>query len=100
MKRSVYCPATLGVLSADFPILSSVRFCFTVALRAKEKGIPVIGLCGSIGDGAEKLYDFGITSLVSISDSSMSLDYAMKNAEQLYYKAAVRLFCQIQENGI
>ncbi|MBQ6153845.1 MAG: glycerate kinase [Ruminococcus sp.] len=71
-----------------------------VALRAKEKGIPVIGLCGSIGDGAEKLYDFGITSLVSISDSSMSLDYAMKNAEQLYYKAAVRLFCQIQENGI
>ena len=63
-----------------------------IGVRAKAKGIPVIGLCGSIGDGAERLYDFGITSLLSIIDKPMSLEEAMKDAERLYYMSAVRLF--------
>jgi len=63
-----------------------------IGLRAKAKGIPVIGLCGSIGDGAERLYDYGITSLFSIIDKPMTLEEAMNDAERLYYMSAIRLF--------
>jgi glycerate kinase len=34
-----------------------------VAARAKRKGVPCIALCGSAGDDAEKVYDYGINSI-------------------------------------
>jgi len=36
-----------------------------VAMRAKTKGIPCIALCGSVGDGAEQVYEKGITAFYS-----------------------------------
>ncbi|MCR5728242.1 MAG: glycerate kinase [Lachnospiraceae bacterium] len=63
-----------------------------VGERAKKKGIPVIDLCGSLGDGYEEIYNHGITSLITTVNAPMSLEEAMKNAKDLYYKAAVRLF--------
>ena len=50
------------------------------------------GLSGSLGEGADKILDFGIHSLHSIINRPMTLSEAMKNAETLYYDAAVRLF--------
>ena len=67
-----------------------------VALRAKARGIPVYGLCGSLGDGAELLYDSGITSLYSLADENTSVEEAMTNAEEVYYHAAVRMFSKIK----
>ena len=67
-----------------------------VGLHAKRHGIPCIGLSGSLGDGAEKISDFGISSLHCIVDRPMTLEYAMTNAETLYYKAAVRMFRTIK----
>ena len=32
-----------------------------IGLRAKKQGIPVIGLCGQVKDGAQKLYDYGFS---------------------------------------
>ena len=66
-----------------------------VGMRAKAKGIPVIGLCGSLGEGAEELLCYGITELIPVADSSTPLAYAMANAEFLYYQAAVNLFRRI-----
>lgn len=63
-----------------------------VGMRAKAKGIPAVGLCGSVGEGADGLLQHGITELIPISDSSMTLEYAMANAERLYYEAAVEMF--------
>ncbi len=63
-----------------------------VGERAKKQGIPVIDLCGSLGDGYEEIYNHGITSLITTVNAPMSLEDAMKNAKDLYYKAAVRLF--------
>ena len=60
--------------------------------HAKAHGVPCIGLSGSIGEGAEKLFDLGISSLHCIIDRPMTLEYAMKNAAVLYYTAAVRMF--------
>ena len=36
-----------------------------VANRAKKKGVPVIALCGSLGEGVEAVYDYGITAAFS-----------------------------------
>lgn len=69
-----------------------------VALRARSRGIPVYGLCGSLGDGAELLYDCGVTSLYSLVDENTSVEEAMTNAEQVYYHAAVRIFSQIKRD--
>lgn len=67
-----------------------------VALRAKARGIPVYGLCGSLGDGAELLYDCGVTSLYSLVVENTSIEEAMTNAEEVYYHAAVRMFSKIK----
>ncbi|MCR5589922.1 MAG: glycerate kinase [Lachnospiraceae bacterium] len=63
-----------------------------VGLRAKAKGIPVLGLSGSLGKGAMDICSCGISSLMTTVNSPMSLEDAMKNAETLYYEAAVRMF--------
>ena len=63
-----------------------------VGTHAKKYGIPCIGLSGSLGEGADKILDFGIHSLHSIINKPMTLSEAMNNAETLYYDAAVRLF--------
>ena len=63
-----------------------------VGMRAQAKGIPAIGLCGSIADEAEPLYDCGITALYSLVDENTSVEEAITNAERIYYQAAVRMF--------
>ena len=63
-----------------------------VGTHAKKYGIPCIGLSGSLGEGADKILDFGIHSLHSIINKPMTLSEAMNNAETLYYDAAIRLF--------
>ena len=67
-----------------------------VGMHAKRFGIPCIGLSGSLGDGAEMILDYGISSLHSIVDRPMTLEYAMTNAKALYYYAAVRMFRTIR----
>lgn len=63
-----------------------------VGIRAKAKGVPVVGLCGSLGRGAMDIFDFGINSLMTTVNAPMTLEYAINNAEQLYYNASVRMF--------
>ena len=67
-----------------------------VGKRRKESGVPAIALCGSIGEGAEDIYKYGIETLMTTVDGPMSLSAAIKNAEELYYKGAVRLFRAIK----
>lgn len=67
-----------------------------VGLRAKSKGIPAVGLCGSLGKGSEEIYKYGVESLITSVSFPMTLDEALKNAEQLYYDAAVRMFRAIR----
>lgn len=63
-----------------------------VAGRARAKGIPAIGLCGSLGEGAEELYAYGVTSLTTVVSRDVSLHEAMTHAAPRYYEAAVRMF--------
>lgn len=63
-----------------------------VAQRAKNRGVPAVGLCGSLGEGANDLLSYGITELICVTDSTVSLPKAMENAEQYYYDAAIGMF--------
>lgn len=69
-----------------------------VGLHAKAKGVPVIGLCGSLVDGAEELLNLGITKLIALSDSADSIDDAISNAERYYYETAVKMFRSLQND--
>lgn len=68
-----------------------------VALRAKKQGVPVIALCGSLAEGAEELFSCGVSELVSLSGGGVSVEEAIKNAEQLYFQTAVRMFQRIKD---
>ncbi len=63
-----------------------------VGSRAKVKGVPAVGLSGSLGRDAAKIFDFGIESLMTTVDAPMPLDEALERAEELYYLGAVRMF--------
>lgn len=57
-----------------------------------RKKIPVYAIVGSMGEGAEKLYDCGITSILPVINRIMTLEQAIQQAEELYEGAADRLF--------
>lgn len=63
-----------------------------IGMRCKRKGIPAIALVGAMGEGAEKIYDFGICSIMTTVNGVMELDKALENAEDLYYQGALRMF--------
>lgn len=64
---------------------------FGVAKVAEKHGIPVVAICGSIGEGAEVLYDNGFTSIFSIIDKPMSIDEAMEKSSELIRNCSERV---------
>lgn len=62
-----------------------------VARVAKKYNVPVVALAGSLGPGAEIVYQHGINGLMSIQPGPMTLEYSMKNAAVLLEDAAERL---------
>ena len=63
-----------------------------VGERAKAKGIPVLGLSGSLGKNALDICEHGVSSLMTTVNSPMTLEEAIENAETLYYEGALRMF--------
>lgn len=62
---------------------------------AKKQGIPVVGICGSIGEGVEELYSEGLNSVFSIINRPMSLQESMDKTSELLASTAenvIRLF--------
>lgn len=53
-----------------------------VALVAKEHNIPVIAVAGRTGEGIEELYEYGITSILGILPSIVSLDEALETGKE------------------
>ena len=54
-----------------------------VAARAKERGIPVIAISGSLGDGYSEVHHHGIDAAVAITRFPMTLDEANEKAAAL-----------------
>lgn len=66
--------------------------------RAKTHEIPVIAIAGSIGYGAEQVYEQGISAIVPTVNHPMSLDEALIHAEDLLNNA-VELVCRVLKIG-
>ena len=62
-----------------------------VARMCREMGVPCIAFAGSIGEGAEKVLDEGMTAYFGICDRPMALAEAMKDARTLLAKTAANV---------
>jgi len=67
-----------------------------VGMRCKRQNIPAVALVGSMGDGAEQIYEFGISSIMTTVNAVKTLPEILDAAEELYYCAALRLFSMIK----
>lgn len=67
-----------------------------IGMRCKHKGIPAVAIVGGMGDGADKIYEFGIDSIIPTINGAMEIAEAMERAEELYAGAAARLFRMIK----
>jgi glycerate kinase len=79
-----------GEGQCDFQTING-KVPFGVAREARKQDIPCIVIAGSIGQGIDVLYDYGVTSVFSMVDSPMSLEQAMAGAENLLEKTAERI---------
>ncbi|SFD38179.1 glycerate kinase [Bacillus sp. OV194] len=77
-----------------------------VAQRAKQSGVPTMILAGSVGEGIEVLYQYGVISITSMIQQPLTLEEAMQRAPQLLEYSAeqlVRTFIQCNkktESGV
>ena len=69
-----------------------------IAGRAAKYGIPVIAIVGSVGEGAEVLYDHGIDAMVSIVNKPMSLEESLARGVELIEKAAANIIRILEIN--
>lgn len=63
-----------------------------IGQRCRRKGVTAVALTGSMGPGAEKIYDYGIRSIMTTVNGVMELNEAFERAEDLYYQGAIRMF--------
>lgn len=62
-----------------------------VARRASLYGVPVVGLAGTLGEGARDVHDIGIDAIASIVAVPMSLQDAVEDGERLLVDATERM---------
>ncbi len=63
-----------------------------IGMRCKERGIPAVAIVGGMGDGAGKIYEYGIESITTTIQGAMSIEEAMERSVELYRGAAQRTF--------
>lgn len=63
-----------------------------IGMRCKEKRIPAVAIVGGMGDGAEKIYEYGIESITTTIQGAMPIEEAMERSVELYRGAAQRTF--------
>lgn len=59
-----------------------------VAKTAKQFGIPVIGIAGSLSDDSDVVHDYGMDAVFSIVPGAISLDDALENAADYVERTA------------
>ena len=59
-----------------------------VARLARQRGIPVFGLAGSLGKGYEEVHNLGIDAVFTLVDRPMTLDDALEDTERLVSSVA------------
>lgn len=63
-----------------------------IGLRCRAKNVPAVAVVGGMGTGAEKIYEFGVDSILPTINGAMDIEEALERAEELYGNAADRMF--------
>lgn len=63
-----------------------------IGQRCRAKGVPAVAVVGGMGTGAEKIYEFGVESIIPTINGAMEIEEALERAEELYGNAAERMF--------
>lgn len=63
-----------------------------VGVHCQKHHIPAVAIVGSMGSGAEDIFDYGIESIITTVNNIMPLSDALYHAEELYFGAARRMF--------
>ncbi len=63
-----------------------------IGQRCRGKGVPAVAVVGGMGTGAEKIYEFGVESILPTINGAMEIGEALERAEELYSGAAERMF--------
>ena len=63
-----------------------------IASRVRQSGIPVLAIVGDIGNGAGKVYDYGIQGIMSTMNRAMPLEEALSQSTEMLEDAAERVF--------
>lgn len=63
-----------------------------IAKRSKQKNVPVAVIAGGMGHEAQKVFDFGIDSIMTVINRDMTLEEALADSENLIRDAADRMF--------
>ena len=64
---------------------------FGVAQMARKKGLPVIGVAGTLDEDASVLYELGFDLLMPIQEKPGDLEFSLRNAEQLLERTGERI---------
>jgi glycerate kinase len=70
-----------------------------VAKLADDRGIPVIGLSGSLGSDYQKVHEHGIDAAFAITNAPMTLDHASANAAALITSATEEIMRTLRAGG-
>jgi glycerate kinase len=70
-----------------------------VAARASARGIPVVALVGSLGDGAGDLASWGLTRVLALTGEGVTEAYAMLHAEALLETLAADAVRGVRQGG-
>jgi glycerate 2-kinase len=87
------------IFTGEGRIDSQTHFGKTIAgvgRLAKKYNKPVIAIAGSLGEGYEKIYDSGISSVFSIIDKPMNLNEAILQTPELIEKCSRSVIRSIQ----
>lgn len=63
-----------------------------IGKRCRAKNVPAVAIVGGMGAGAEKIYEFGVDSILPTINGAMELREALERSEELYSGAADRMF--------
>ena len=64
---------------------------FGVAQMARKKGLPVIGVAGTLDEDASVLYELGFDLLMPIQEKPGDLEFSLRNAEPLLERTGERI---------
>ena len=73
---------------------------YGIGKRCKKRNIPVIAICGCLGDGYEALYEHGITKFYATTDKELCEKQILANANDNFMKTAIRMFEDIKNGNI